>query len=209
MLYAMAFILQQLQILPRGKTMFKFINSSKKSLVKAAFIAFAAAVVTLAIPSSLHASSITYNLVMTGNTGSDFSGTGSFTIASAPVSSGVSTYNQTSPSATISALTFNIDGQTFSLAGATNTLIQFTNGVLTDITFSQEIGLNPFRFALHTTSGYAFYYNNEQSASYGSFTASPASPSPVPEPGSIALLGTGLLGGAATLYRRFGAKSIS
>ncbi|WP_213807593.1 PEP-CTERM sorting domain-containing protein [Granulicella sp. dw_53] len=189
--------------------MFKFINSSKKSLVKAAFIAFAAAVVTLAIPSSLHASSITYNLVMTGNTGSDFSGTGSFTIASAPVSSGVSTYNQTSPSATISALTFNIDGQTFSLAGATNTLIQFTNGVLTDITFSQEIGLNPFRFALHTTSGYAFYYNNEQSASYGSFTASPASPSPVPEPGSIALLGTGLLGGAATLYRRFGAKSIS
>jgi len=162
-------------------------------------------VFVLAVPTALHASSITYNLVLTGNTASDFSGTGSFTIASAPVASGVSTYQQSAP-ATIEALSFVIDGQTFTLAGASHTIIQFTNGVLTDITFSEEIGSSPYRFALHTTAGYAFYYNNEQAVSYGTFTATPASTaSPVPEPASIALLGTGLLGGAITI-RRFGTR---
>jgi hypothetical protein len=170
---------------------------------------FAGAAFILAVPAALHASSITYNLILTGNTSSDFSGTGSFTIESAPVSSGVSTYKQAAP-ATIDALSFVIDGQTFSLAGASNTIIQFTNGQLTDITFSEEIGASPYRFALHTTSGYAFYYDNELAASYGSFTATVApTTSPVPEPGSIALFGTGLFGGAASIYRRFGGSRTS
>ncbi len=143
-----------------------------KKFTKATLVV-AGAVFILAVPAALHASPITYNLILTGNTPSDFSGTGSFTIESAPASSGVSTYTQAAP-ATIDALSFFIDGQTFTLAGASNTLIQFVNGNLTDITFSQEIGLSPYRFALHTTSGYAFYYNNEQAASYGTFTATVA-----------------------------------
>ncbi|MCU1321070.1 MAG: hypothetical protein JWM43_719 [Acidobacteriaceae bacterium] len=189
--------------------MLSLMNLRTLPTLKMALVAVAAAVLALAAPASLHASPITYNFALTGNTSNDFSGTGTFTIEGAPVTSGVSTYYQSNP-ATIDALTFTIGGQTFSLAGASGTLIQFTNGQLTDITFAEEIGANPFRFALHTTSGYAFYYNNEQSASYGTFTAvQVASPSPVPEPASIAMLGTGLLGGAAGLYRRFASKRLS
>ncbi|CAN5736467.1 hypothetical protein BH10ACI4_BH10ACI4_18940 [soil metagenome] len=189
--------------------MLSLMNVRIQSAFKLALIVTVAAVIAFAAPASLHASPITYNFALTGNTSSDYSGTGTFTIEGAPVASGVSSYYQSSP-ATIDALSFTIGGQTFSLAGASGTLIQFTNGQLTDITFAQEIGTSPFRFALHTTSGYAFYYNNEQSASYGTFTAvQAASPSPVPEPASIAMLGTGLLGGAAGLYRRFATKRLS
>jgi hypothetical protein len=188
--------------------MLSFVKLPALSLVKIALTAVTVAVVALATPISLHAAPITYNFALTGNTVSDFSGTGSFTIEGAPVASGISDY--TSPT-TLDALTFSIGGQTFNLAGGTGTtLVRFLNGQLNDITFAQEVGTSPNRFALHTTGSYVFYYNNEQRASYGTFTSVQVSAaSPVPEPGSIALLGTGLLGGAATLYRRFAPKRLS
>jgi hypothetical protein len=172
----------------------------RNSNLKSGLLAAAAALFMLAT-TSVHASPVTYDLTLTPGAGSTIGGSGSLTIATAPASSGISTY--TVAAGNLDALSFSIDGQTFSLSG-NNALVEFLNGTLYDITFAQELnsGTNN-RYDLQTSGAYAFYYNNELSESAGTFSASVASAeSPVPEPGSLALLATGLLGGAGSLYRR-------
>jgi len=180
--------------LPYGRT----IKSSLITACTALALALASA--------ATHASTITYDLVLTPYAGSLFGGTGHFTIESAPAAIGNSDY--TVAAGNLDALTFTIDNQTFSLAGSTGTaLIRFQNGVLNNITFAQQIGDTPNRFSLASATSYAFSYNNLQATSYGTFTATPAAAqsgvSTVPEPGSLALLGTGLLGGAGAIFRNF------
>lgn len=173
-------------------------------MLRFAVIAVVATLIVLLVPTKLHASVMDYNLTLTPNAGSLYGGTGTLEIASAPVSSGVSNY--TVANGGLLDLAFSIDGQNFTLGGGTGTtLVQFVNGSLWDITFAESLGKTPDRFTLDTTGNYAFYYNDGQSASYGTFSAGP-SDSPVPEPSALVLLATGLLGGATTIRRRFVAR---
>jgi hypothetical protein len=158
-------------------------------ILKSAMIAALA----LALP-GLASAAVVYDLTLTDAASPAFSGTGSLTLASAPTLSGVTNYS----AAQVSALSFTIGGQTFNLTdpGVQLSTVQFVNGTLSDITFAEEIGASPDRFALHTTSGYAYYYNNELSAAYGTITARVAAAVPEPSTWGLMIVGLGLAGAA-------------
>jgi|GEM_PF-1492216 len=187
---------------------------SKPFLRKAVLVLACGALSGAFLPKVLHATPINYNLTLVPRAGSPFGGTGTITIDAAPSSSGITDY--TKANGTLDYLAFTIDNQTFTLGGANgNTLVRFLNGQLNDITFAETAGSSPLRFTLDTTSGYAFYYDDGQAASYGTMTASPINQfsdktSPVSEPASLVLFGTGLLLSIGLLYRtkspRFSSK---
>jgi hypothetical protein len=199
---------------PIKKSMRTFFAPSRSSLRSAGRLTLRAFLFTAFVSATLHATPITYNLMLTPGADSLYGGTGSITVEAAPAASGIPDY--TISSGNLKDLTFTLDNQSFTLDGASgNTLVRFLNGQLKDITFAETVGASPARFTLDSTSSYAFYFDNGQSASYGSITASPVE-SPVvktaqtSEPASLALFGTGLLFSIGLLYRtnspRFGTE---
>jgi hypothetical protein len=171
---------------------------------------FAMALPFLALP-ALHASTITYDVTLTPTSG-PYGGSGTLTIASPPANSGISTFSQADGS--LQGLSFTVDNQTFSLSGYPGATVEFLNGQLYNIGFAQTVGASPNRFTLDTSGVYAFYYNNGQSESAGSITASladtpsnpsssqPPTASATPEPGTLILLATALIGGGFFVFRR-------
>ena len=184
-------------------------------LRRSAFRGLALALPLLAIP-VIHASSMTYDVTLTPTSG-QYGGSGTITLASAPASSGISTFSQANGQ--LQGLSFTIDNQNFSLAGYPTATVQFLDGKLYNISFAETIGASPNRFTLDTSGVYAFYYDNGQSESDGSLTAAladtPSDPtssqstgaSATPEPGSLLLLATALAGGGFLLFRRSRAHS--
>jgi hypothetical protein len=171
---------------------------------------FAMALPFLALP-ALHASTISYDVTLTPTSG-PYGGSGTLTIASPPANSGISTFSQADGS--LQGLSFTVDNQTFSLSGYPGATVEFLNGQLYNIGFAQTVGASPNRFTLDTSGVYAFYYNNGQSESAGSITASladtpsnpgssqPPTASATPEPGTLILLATALIGGGFFVFRR-------
>jgi hypothetical protein len=159
----------------------------------------------------VHASTITYNVTLTPSS-DGYGGSGTITLASSPAIAGISTFSQANGQ--LQNLTFTIDNQTFSLAGYPSATVEFLDGQLYNISFAQTIGASPNRFTLDTSGVYAFYYNNGQSESAGSITASladtpsnpsssqPPTASATPEPGTLILLATALIGGGFFVFRR-------
>jgi hypothetical protein len=175
--------------------------------IKAGLTTACASLVLVFASTAMHASTVTYDLVLTPSVGSPYGGTGTLTIESAPSATGNSDYvvGGGVGVGTLDDVTFNIDGQIFDAkdSGVSGTLVRFLKGTLNDITFSEQIGSTPYRFSLMSTANYVFSYDNLQQNSSGTITAKlDPSASPVPEPGSLALLGTGLIGGAGAIFRR-------
>lgn len=164
-----------------------------------------------AVP-ALHASTITYDVTLTPTSG-QYAGSGTLILASAPAASGISTFSQANGQ--LQGLTFTIDNQAFSLSGDPSTTVQFVDGQLAEINFSQSVSHPPARYTLQLSNGFAFYGNDfGHPLSDGSLTAAladtpsdssstqPPSTSATPEPGSLILLATALLGGGFLLFRR-------
>jgi hypothetical protein len=137
-----------------------------------------------ALAGNAHAS-VVYTLTLTatydsdGTPLSDYNGSGSITLSSAPNPTGQTDY-------TSAPVSFLVDGEAFS---GTATGVQFLDGNFRNATFSEQIGSNPNRFALHTTSEYVFYYDNELQDASGSITSSLAT---TPLPTALPLFAGGL-----------------
>ena len=157
--------------------------------------AVAAAVAVLAAPAGASASVI-YDLTLTATSDTDstplstYDGTGTITLSSAPSLTSQTDY-------TSAAVTFSIDGESFS--GTANS-VQFLDGNFRNATFSEAIGITPFRFALDTTGGFIFYYDNELEDAAGTITSTLA-PTTTPVPAALPLFASGL-GAMGLLARR-------
>lgn len=177
---------------------------------------FAIAALLAAAP-ALHASSITYDITLSPANSTQYAGTGTITLASAPPSSGVATY--TIGDQQLQNIIFTIGDQNFYLSGDPSATVTFTNGQLTQINFLQTVNSAPNRFTLELSNGFTLYGNGFGHAiSSGSFAATPEivlpdtttsdstditpASSTTPEPGSLVLLATALLLGGFFVLRR-------
>jgi hypothetical protein len=155
----------------------------------ASLIATAACLFIAQIPGSAQASTVTYDLVLTANSGPE-SGTGSFTITT-PVL-GTSGFDTVGNGA-LTAMSFFIDGMTFSLANATSAGVGFNFNGLTEVL--NNIGYTgqnaSFVFQL-STGGFGYSFSDSANSALQSSGVIVASVEATPLPAALPLFAGGL-----------------
>ena len=170
---------------------------------------FAFALLLAAAP-ALHASSITYQMMFKSG---GHSAAGTLTLASQPASTGVT--SDTLANQQLQGLTFTVAGQTFDFSSDPSASVQFINGQISKINFSQAAGQAPGSYTLALSDGFSLYGSDlTRPLVSGNFEVTPdfvtthtgsteSTTSPTPEPGSLILLATAVLaGGGFFLFRR-------
>ncbi len=163
----------------------------------------------LAAVPALHASSITYQMTFTSG---GHTGTGTLKLASPPASSGVT--SDTLANQQLQGLTFTVAGQTFDFSSDPSASVEFVNGQISKINFSQAAGQAPANYTVAFSNGFALYGSDlTRPLVSGSFNVTPSfvpddttstesATSPTPEPRTLILLITALLGVGFLIVRR-------
>jgi hypothetical protein len=164
-----------------------------------------------AAPVAAHASSVTYDLLLTNIAGNVAGGTGSLTVDAQPGVFSVFTQGGAAGSA-LTALSFNIGGDLFTLAdsaGGANAV--FLNSNLFNIQYLGTLANNNKVTISLAANGllYTFYDQLNGSISNGfisiSTAAAPLETAHAPEPSTLLLFGTGVLSMAGVARRKFAA----
>jgi hypothetical protein len=162
-----------------------------------------------AAPVAAHASPVTYDLTLTSITGTVAGGTGSLTVDSVPNNIYAAFFEGGAAGSALTALSFDIDGDTFTLAnslGGANAI--FIGGSLSNITYAGTLANNSKVTIALSSNGltYAFFDQLTGAYSIGDIAATSAgNVAPVPEPSTLMLLGTGVLSAAGVARRKFAA----
>jgi hypothetical protein len=155
---------------------------------------FTATFILTACALTAHASAVDFDLTLApaNPTGSL---SGSFLLAGAPPSTGIDTY---SAQFGLDALNLFVDGHTFTLANDPTASVTFINGQLVRVSFDDTLA-NLDLLVIVPVLNQAFLYDDGTVEDLGKLTVVDP-PAVTPEPSTLLLLTTGILGGVAALY---------